>query len=573
MSFDGLFTHALVQELSPILVGGRLSRIQQPFAQELILTIRNHRQNYSLLLSANPNYARVQLTELKFQSPKTPSNFVMTLRKQLDSAILQAIQQIENDRILTLTFQNRNELGDLQEITFYVEIMNRHSNIVVVNNQSQLIIDAIKHVDLSQDRYRQLLPKETYRLPPAQNKINPFDVFEREKWLKQNEQQLFQNDSAQVARIIQTNFQGFDKSSAQELSTRSQTHTANSSLKQIWQDFLTGFNHPQATIATKQYRQLFTAQKYVSLTAANFQQQAFPSLSQMLDDFYQDRARQDRVRQQASNILQLIKRYLKRNQTKLKRLQQDLAKTESAEDYRIQGELLTTYLNQVQRGQQSVQLPNYYDNNQLLTIKLNPAKSPATNAQQYFKTYQKLKNSIRHLNEQIEQTKVEINYLEGILAQISYAEPQDLADIQLELTQQGYIKKQTRKKQRKTKIQPGETFQASDQTIIRVGKNNLQNDYLTNKLADKRYTWLHIKNLPGSHVIIESLAPSEQTLLEAAELAAYFSKAGANASKVPIDYTLVKHVHKPNGAKPGFVIYTDQKTLLVDPQLHLKQLK
>ncbi|UQS81468.1 NFACT family protein [Bombilactobacillus folatiphilus] len=573
MSFDGLFTHAMIQELQPILLGGRLSRIHQPFAQELILTIRSNRRNHSLLLSANPTYARVQLTQSKFQSPATPSNFVITLRKHLEGSILKNIGQIANDRILTLTFQSRNEIGDLKNITFYVEIMNRHSNIVVVDDQSQKIIDAIKHVDITQDRYRELLPKVQYRLPPQQTKINPYDIFIREKFIKQHWSEIAALETETLINYIQNNLQGLDKISAGELSYQSQAAATEQQLRQIWNKFFQLPTNDQGYIYTKKYQQIFTAKSYSYLLAQDYQAQSFESLSQMLDTFYNDRARKDRIRQQASNLIQVLKRNLKRNQTKVKRLQKDLVKTESAEQYRIKGELLTTYIHQVNRGNQQVQLPNYYDNEQPLNIPLNPALSPARNAQNYFKTYQKLKKSIKHLQKQIENTTTEIDYLQGILSQLNYIDPNDLPGITAELQQQGYLKPQLNKKKRKVKLSHGSVYQASDRTTIRVGKNNLQNDYLTNRAADKRYTWLHIKDLPGSHVIIESFNPSPETLIEAAQLAAYFSKAGPESSKVPIDYTLIKNVHKPNGAKPGFVTYTNQKTLLVNPKITIPQIQ
>ncbi|UQS83581.1 Rqc2 family fibronectin-binding protein [Bombilactobacillus thymidiniphilus] len=566
MSFDGVFIHALQHELQQTLVGGRISKIQQPFAQEVLLTIRNHHEKYNLLLSANSTYPRIQITQIKTINPPTPANFLIALRKNLDSAVIKQIYQIENDRILVLELVSRNELGDLQTFLLYVEIMSRHSNIILVKKDQNIIVDAIKHIDESQNRYRELLSKVKYCLPPQPDKVNPFDSFERERFVKFHVNQINIMSTAERAIFIRQYFMGLSKESAQELSFRLNGATDYNAILYIVNTFFTAFNTPQPMIYTRQNQQIFTAIAYHSLVSAGYKEQSFSNFASMLDNFYQQSAHQERLRQKASTIIQIAKRYIKRSQTKIKRLNKDLDKTKDAEKYRIEGELLTAYLSRVDRGLNSIKLPNYYDNNNLLEIKLHPDLSPSKNAQKYFKTYQKLKNSTKHLQEQLQLATTELNYFQGLLAQLDYVRLDDLAEIILELQQQGYLKNKNTKK-KKVKTRPGELFVASDGTNIRVGKNNLQNDYITNKLADKRYTWLHIKNLPGSHVIIESLNPSHETLLQAAQLAAYFSKVGAQGTKVPIDYTLVKHVHKPNSAKPGFVIYTDQKTLLVDAKL------
>lgn len=256
---------------------------------------------------------------------------------------------------------------------------------------------------------------------------------------------------------------------------------------------------------------------------------------------------------------------------KLKKRQQTLIDSENAEEFRQKGELLTTFMNQVPRGAASVDLENYYDENWLLTIKLDPALSPNQNAQKYFQRYQKLKNAVKLIHQQIAETKEEIAYLESVLAQLEIASPMDLAVIREELIAQGYVKNRAKQRKKAAPSQP-ERFLSSDGTEILVGKNNLQNDQLTLKTARKSDIWLHTKNIPGSHVIIRSDDPSETTLMEAAELAAYFSKYRQSA-QVPVDYVQVKHIRKPNGAKPGFVIYENQKTLFVTPDEGILRLK
>lgn len=570
MSFDGVFTHTMVTELQNMLLSGRIVKIQQPFSLELLLTIRSFNHNYNLLLSANPNYARVQITQNKLFSQPQPSNFVMTLRKHLSGAFIKNILQIRNDRIIVFTLENNDKLGDRQTYILYVEIMNRHSNIILVKN-NQKIIDSLKHISINQDRYRQLLPHLSYKLPPQPNLNDPFDIFAREKFVKDHASKLVTQSSSQTAQLLQDNFMGLGKDMLQELTFRlTNTPAEPVFILQALNDAFNQLQNPQACIYTNQTRQIFTPIIFQGLQNQNFTVEKFDSLSMMLDTFYQDKARKDRVRQQASNLLQIIKRNLKRDRIKSERLQKDLHKTSQAPAKKLRGELLTTFMKQIPHGAKEVTLPNYYDNNQPLTIDLKPDLSPSKNAQRYFKTYQKLKKSTAHIKEQLRLTKQESAYFESILAQMEYAQPQDLADITLELQQQGYLKTKKKHLKKPAKVRHGETFKATDGTEIHVGKNNLQNDYLTMKYADKRYTWLHIKNLPGSHVIIATLHPTDATIKQAAQLAAFYSKAGKNPAKVPVDYTLVKHVHKPKGAKPGFVIYTDQKTLLVIPKNNLK---
>lgn len=271
------------------------------------------------------------------------------------------------------------------------------------------------------------------------------------------------------------------------------------------------------------------------------------------------------MKQQGGELIHKLDNELKRNQTKILKLQQTLADTELAENYRRDGELLTTFMAQVPKGAEFVELPNYYEEDKPLKIKLNPALSPNQNAQKYFQKYQKLKNAVKIVHSQIEQATKEVGYLESVLAQLEIAGPMDIDLIREELIEQGYLKKRAAKKQKQSKQSKPDEFYSSDGTLILVGRNNLQNDQLTLRSAKKTDIWLHAKDIPGSHVIIKDTDPSETTLLEAAMLAAYYSKYRLSA-QVPVDYVQVKYVHKPNGAKPGYVIYENQKTLYVTPE-------
>lgn len=555
MAFDGLFAHAMVNELQTLLTGGRVAKISQPYSNEVILTIRANRQNYPLLLSAHPNYARIQITKIPYANPQTPTNFTMMLRKYLDGAQIEKIWQLQNDRVIYLNFTRRNELGDQITLMLSVEIMGRHSNVILIDSNQNKVLDAIKHVSMQQDRYRTLLPGSTYRTPPKQDKLDPFEQQHQIAELLEN----YPNRDV-LAEQLSTTYQGFSRLSGLQLADTLHA-AADSSPESTMTDFLEQTLHPQPVII-QQGKQLD-----FSFTPAQMEiQDEFSTLSELLDSYYQDKAQRDRVKQQGSVLIKVVTNNLRRNRRKLKKQEKELQATANANTFRVKGELLTTYLYQVERGMTEITLPNYYDNEKPVKIALSNQISPSQNAQKYFKRYQKLKNAVIYLNEQIKRTKAEINYLESLQATIELADPGDLPEIKVELQEQGYLKQQKKnqKKKRQKNLSQPASFVSSDGVLISVGKNNLQNDRLTLKTAKKSEIWLHVKDIPGSHVIIHDSAPSEQTLLEAAQIAAYFSKGRASAN-VAVDYVPVKNIHKPNGAKPGFVIYEGQKTLFVTP--------
>ena len=549
MTFDGLFTHAMIHELNKTLQNGRVTKISQPYPNEVILTIRANRTNYPVLLSANPRYARFQITQIPYTNPAVPTNFTMMLRKYLEGAKLLEIKQLDNDRVVYFEFLTRNELGDKLPLLLSAEIMGRYSNVILINQSTNKIIDTIKHVGMDQNRYRTLLPGATYRQPPTQDKENPF---EQESNTFEELIQKYPNREV-LADSLLKQYQGISRDNALALADK--LHSSNNYV-QAFNDFLAMTENPIPTMNSNNF----------SIFTDNPNDKKFSTLSEMLDVFYHTKANRDRVQQQGGQLLHVIRKNLQRNKKKLKKLSNELKATENADEYRIKGEVLTTYLYQIKRGMTKITLPNFYDNNKEITISLSNQLSPSQNAQKYFKKYQKLKNAVTFVNEQIELTKKEVAYLEEIQTQIELATPADLDDIKTELQQEGYIKKKQQKSKRssRVKINKPETFIASDGTEILVGKNNLQNEKLTLHTAKKTDIWLHAKNIPGSHVIIKSNNPSDETLFEAAMLAAYFSKFRSSAN-VPIDYVQVKNIHKPNGSKPGFVIYEGQKTLTVTP--------
>ncbi|ENZ5673309.1 fibronectin-binding protein EfbA [Enterococcus hirae] len=557
MSFDGVFTHAMINELRETLLSGRISKIHQPYENEVVLVIRSRGKNQRLLLSAHPSYARIQITQIDYQNPDTPPNFVMMLRKHLDGAILESIEQIENDRVIHFHFTKRDELGDLQNIILIVELMGRHSTIILVNKESGKILDAIKHIGSSQNTYRSLFPGVDYIAPPEQNQLNPFSQ-EKEKVFHR----LSQMDL--TPKGIQQQFQGIGFDTAQELVARL-TERPNEKML-VWQEFFTAIDTQRSPslyeVAEKEY---FTPINYRFFDSNTQQKKMYPTLSALLDAFYQEKAEKDRAKQQGGELIRKIENELKRNRNKLKKREQTLKDSENAEDYRRDGELLTTFMAQVPRGANEVTLPNYYEEDRPITIKLDPALTPNQNAQKYFHRYQKLKNAVKLIGKQIEEAKNEIDYLESVLSQLEIAGPMDIEVIKEELTAEGYLKKKSSKKQKRKKPSQPDQYLSTDGTLILVGKNNLQNDQLSLKTAKKTDYWLHAKNIPGSHVIIKSDQPSDETITEAAELAAYFSKY-RHSAQVPVDLVQVKHLRKPNGAKPGYVIYENQKTIIVTPE-------
>lgn len=561
MTFDGLFTHAMIHELNQTLQNGRVTKISQPYPNEVILTIRANRTNYPVLLSANPRYARFQITQIPYTNPAVPTNFTMMLRKYLEGAKLLKIKQLDNDRVVYFEFLTRNELGDKLPLLLSAEIMGRYSNVILINQSTNKIIDTIKHVGMDQNRYRTLLPGATYRQPPTQNKENPF---EQDSNTFEELIQKYPNREVLADNLLKQ-YQGISRDNALALADK--LHSSNNFV-QAFNDFLAMTEDPIPTMNGNNF----------SIFADNPNDKKFTTLSEMLDIFYHTKANRDRVQQQGGQLLHVIRKNLQRNKKKLKKLSNELKATENADEYRIKGEVLTTYLYQIKRGMTKITLPNFYDNNKEITISLSNQLSPSQNAQKYFKKYQKLKNAVTFVNEQIELTQKEVAYLEEIQTQIELATPADLDDIKTELQQEGYIKKKQQKSKRssRVKINKPESFVASDGTEILVGKNNLQNEKLTLHTAKKTDIWLHAKNIPGSHVIIKSNNPSDETLFEAAMLAAYFSKFRSSAN-VPIDYVQVKNIRKPNGSKPGFVIYEGQKTLTVttteDFVLELRQNK
>ena len=540
MSFDGFFLHHMVEELRAELLNGRIQKINQPFDQELVLQIRSNRQSHRLLLSAHPVFGRIQLTETTFENPAQPSTFIMVLRKYLQGAVIESIEQIENDRIVEITVSNKNEIGDDIQATLIIEIMGKHSNILLVDKSSNKVLEVIKHIGFSQNSYRTLLPGATYIAPPSTEALNPFTIKDEKLFEILQTQEL-------TAKNLQSLFQGLGRDTAIELENLLTDNRLSN-----FRDFFKQETKP-----------CLTDKSFSCVPFSTKIEGHFSSLSQLLDVFYKDKAERDRVKQQASELIRRVENELQKNRQKLKKQEKELLATENAEEFRQKGELLTTFLHQVPNDQDQVVLDNYYTN-QPITISLDKALTPNQNAQKYFKRYQKLKEAVKYLTDLIEETKATILYLESVETVLNQAGLDEIAEIREELIQTGFIRRRQREKIQKRK--KPEKYLASDgKTIILVGRNNLQNEELTFKIARKEELWFHAKDIPGSHVVISgNLNPSDEVKTDAAELAAYYSK-GRLSNLVQVDMIEVKKLNKPTGGKPGFVTYTGQKTLRVTP--------
>lgn len=540
MSFDGFFLHHMVEELRRELVNGRIQKINQPFEQELVLQIRSNRQSHRLLLSAHPVFGRIQLTQTTFENPAQPSTFIMVLRKYLQGALIESIEQVENDRIVEMTVSNKNEIGDHIQATLIIEIMGKHSNILLVDKSSHKILEVIKHVGFSQNSYRTLLPGSTYISPPSTESLNPFTI---------KDEKLFEILQTQetTAKNLQSLFQGLGRDTANELESILVSEKLST--------FRNFFN--------QETKPCLTETSFSPVPFANQVEEPFASLSDLLDTYYKDKAERDRVKQQASELIRRVENELQKNRHKLKKQEKELLATDNAEEFRQKGELLTTFLHQVPNDQDQVILDNYYTN-QPITIALDKALTPNQNAQRYFKRYQKLKEAVKYLTDLIEETKATILYLESVETVLNQAGLEEIAEIREELIQTGFIRRRQREKIQKRK-KPEQYLASDGKTIIYVGRNNLQNEELTFKMARKEELWFHAKDIPGSHVVISgNLDPSDEVKTDAAELAAYFSQ-GRLSNLVQVDMIEIKKLNKPTGGKPGFVTYTGQKTLRVTP--------
>lgn len=564
MSFDGFYTKAMTAELSSNLLGGKIQKIYQPFEQELIFVIRSNRKTFRMQASVHPTYYRLHLTEDRPNNPIQAPMFCMLLRKHLENSEILDIRQIENDRIVEFELSGRDELGDLHTYTLIFELMGRHSNIILLNPATGKIIDCIKHIPPSMNTYRSLQPGAEYIRPPRneqQTNIFSLNAEELNDFVQNNEALII---SRQAPQLIQ----GLSGIAAKQI--RYWFEHDNLSVSAAVKKFIEQFKQVMPLIFYSENKMQFYA---FDLTYIEGQREPYATLSDSLDIFYREKVHFDRVKQVSGNMIQRVQQIIDKNKVKLIRLQKDRKKAESADTYRIQGELLNAYAHEISKGLVEAEVLNYYTNEPYV-ITLNPRKDAVDNAQTYFKKYTKYRDSLKYIDKQVSLAKAENDYLESILVHIEQGDVEDIEDIKAELEREGYLKKPKKgaKKRAQSKSKP-RRYRSSDGIMIYVGRNNQQNDDLSMKKASKNHWWLHTKDIPGAHVIVESDQPSDQTMTEAAQIAAYHSRSQDSAN-VPVDTVQVKQLRKPNGAKPGFVIYEGQNTLYVTPvEAEIKKLE
>ena len=560
MAFDGIVLSAVLDELRNKLLGGRIDKIQQPTNDDLILIIRSQRINYRLLLSSNKAHPRIHLsTHFVLPNPSTAPMMCMLMRKHLEGGRITAVTQFGRERIAAIDIDTYNELGDSVTRRLMIEIMGKHSNIALLTEPDGMIIDATNHTSANINRHREVLPGKRYVYPPDQAKRDPF-LEQKQDFISQRT-----NTNTPLGRFLVDHYVGISPFFGKEVAHRASINHAVTASEE-WEIFAEALwlaKQDQSAVVFDEHNRPIAFYVFTPQHLSGFVH-TYQSISEAIDIYYQELAISDVMRSKSSNYLHLAKNEMDKNRNKINKLATQLASQDEADTWRLQGELITAYLYQLKKGEVEVTLPNFYDNNVPLTISMDPAKTPLENANSYFKRYQKFNKGRHKTEEQLQLASSDLAYWESVVHELESSSIDNLPAIEAELREAGILKKNTpivNLKNKKSTIGFA-TFYASDGTPILVGRNNKENDHLTFKIAKKSDIWLHVKDAPGSHVILRSTVPSEETLYEAALVAAYFSKLKESA-KAPVDVVPVKDLWKPNHAKPGFVLFTGQRTLMV----------
>lgn len=574
MAFDTICVKKIVDELNSTIIGGRIDKVHQPEKDELMLLVRTLKGSYKLVLSASANNARVHFSDFSKENPKTPPMFCMLLRKHLSSGKIIKISQPGFERIIEIDVESYNDLGDLTTKHLICEIMGRNSNIILCGEDYR-IIDSAKHIDFTVSSVRQVLPGMQYVSPPIQDKIPILDK-DNIKNIKLN----FKNEASSADKAIMSAVSGISPAVAREIvylacGTSSLvcgelSEASKAQIKDQLMDFAENITYSPCIIFDPSGKPLDFSAVPITHFGGVYKSKYFDSMNEVVYMFYKERDLKDRMHQKSADLLKLLNNNLERLAKKLVIQEKTLKDAENKEQYKIFGDLLTSNLYQIEKGTESVTVSNYYlPDCPKIEIQLSPRLSPAKNAQRYYKLFTKLKNAESEMEKQRKSTLADIEYLESTLYSLENAQTEaDLNLIRSELAEQGYIKRtKTYKKEPRRESGPMH-FISSDGFDIYVGKNNTQNDYLTLKFANSGDIWFHTKQIHGSHTVIKLGIDKDvpkTTMLEAAKLAAYYSKA-RESSQVPVDYTQIKNVKKPNGAKPGMVIYDNYNTVYVTPE-------
>ena len=574
MAFDGIMLNSIKNELSRLLLGAKVDKITQPEKDEVILQLRKN-NNYRLLLTANPSQPRVHLTEINKENPLTPPNFCMLLRKHLTSGKLIEIKQPSFERVLIFTFECQTELYETVKKNLIIEIMGRYSNIIFTD-ENQIIYDAVRQIDFTTSTVRQILPGLKYEFPPSQNK----------KELSENlvSEDMDFSSELRLDKYLTETFIGFSPLISREiayLSTGS-TDVRLLNMRESQRDKLIFYlKKLNKNIINEDYKpEILISNKLLEFYCFDILQygtgaitKPYETCSAVVDEFYKEKDKQEHIKRNSTDILKVITTVTSRLSRKIEAQRGELVECEKADKYKKYGDLLTANLYKLSGRDDKVVLTDYYsENSDEIEIPLNTLYTPIKNAQNYFRLYKKAQTAKRYLNEQIPLALSELDYLNSIFESLVRADNlTDLAEIRRELISEHYIKLKNKPiKPRKETLCKPMTFKSSDGFIIYAGKNNLQNDYITLRLADKKDIWFHVKDYPGCHVVVvtNETIPPDSTLTEAATIAATYSKAN-DGKNIAVDYTWVKNVKKPSGNKPGMVIYDNNKTAYVSPDAEM----
>lgn len=572
MPFDGIVMKAVSKELRHCLLGGRIEKVFQPDREDILIHVHNQGKKYKLIISANAASSRIHLTQSAVENPKCPPNFCILLRKYFSGGRIKDINQSGLERILEISVESTNDIGDLSTKILVVEIMGKHSNIILLN-QNRKIIDSIKHIDFSISRIREVLPGRDYIYPLSHNKTNPLDIglgdiialFNPVKDVRELEKLLVNNYIGISPYISREFIQYIGQLSFESGQTdiQSNIETAANAFYNLMVKIKAECFQPYII-----FNDFHEPIDYHSVLLREIKDiKLFNSVSHAVDEFFFERQKTNKFLQRKSELAKLVQNHLAKCVKKISIQQDKIDQVSDMDTLKLFGELITSNLYRINHGDDEITVNNYYSNAyEEKTIKLDPNISPSQNAQRFFKKYSKAKNTHEAASSILKTLRKEEDYLQSILYQLELCEnEEDLADIKDELIAEGMISSTVRMK-KADKPSAALQFISSDRFVIFVGKNNRQNDKLTLKQSFNSDIWLHTRNIPGSHVVIRTDKKDvpENTLFEAAEIAAYFSKA-RYSSNVPVDYTFVRNVKKPSGAKPGFVIYENFKTLFVTP--------
>ncbi len=573
MALDGIFLGLVKKELE-VLVDGRVDKIHQPSKEEILMSFRTRNGNIKVIFNLSAGTARAHITEAEIENPKVPPMFCMLLRKHLMSAKLTDIRQIGSERILFFDFDATNEMGDKVNFTLCVEIMGRHSNLMLVNSEGR-VVDAIKRVGQDVSSVRPVLPNVEYTLPPREDKLSIFEIDKNELINRLSKLPEMKIDKA-VMKIVEGVSPVFAREAelfalkGDEASTKTLTddHIDRLSffLKKSSNDILEGKNK-FITLRTKEGDLKDFCFCDITQYGALMVKKEFDSASKLLDYFYTARDLASRMKQRASDLFKLILNLSERISRRVSNQKQELKECDDREKFKVYGDLIMSNLYRLEKGMEYAEVENFYDENcPTVKIPLDKRYTPTQNAQKYYNEYRKLDTAKKHLTKLIADGEAEILYIDSVFDLLSRASTEaEVIELRTELSEQGYVKA-PRFKGKPPKASPPIKYTSPNGFEILVGRNNKQNDKLTLKDAEKSDLWLHTKNIHGSHVIIkcEGREPDEETILYAAKLAAYHSKA-RSSSQVPVDFTEVRYVKKPNGAKPGMVIFTNNRTVYVNP--------